>query len=102
MPGAYAVATYAVLKGPASNGTHWTLTTLCRGCSQWDASGTVTSLDPAATSPVNLAYVLFRSVPAQPANNASRIAIHSAKGTLVLDMAAAKTDKFEEYVRSLT
>ncbi|KAK8133450.1 hypothetical protein PG984_005462 [Apiospora sp. TS-2023a] len=102
MPSAYTGATYTVLKGSASNGTHWSLTTLCRGCSQWNASGSINSLDPAATAPVNLAYALSRSAPAQPANNASRIAIHNAKGTLALDMAAAKTSKFDEYVRSLT
>ncbi|KAK8077016.1 hypothetical protein PG996_003186 [Apiospora saccharicola] len=102
MPGAYTGAAYTVLKGSASNGTHWSLTTLCRGCSQWNASGTMKSVDPVATAPVNLAYALSRSVPSQPANNASRIAIHNAKGTLALDMAAAKTSKFDEYVRSLT
>lgn len=102
MPGPYAGAAYTVLKGSASNGTHWRLTTLCRGCSQWNASGTVNSLDPAATAPVDLAYALSRTAPAQPADNASRIGIHGAKGTLALDAAAARTDKFEEYVRALT
>ncbi|KAK7921549.1 hypothetical protein PG985_009571 [Apiospora marii] len=102
MPGAYTGATYTVLKGSASNGTHWTLTALCRGCSQWNASGTVKSLDPAATAPVNLAYALSQTAPAQPANNASRIAIHSAKGTLALDMAAARTKRFEDSAASGT
>ncbi|KAK8038451.1 hypothetical protein PG993_006862 [Apiospora rasikravindrae] len=103
MPGPYAGATYTVLKGSETNSTHWTLTTLCRGCSQWTAQGGgTTSLDPAATTPVNLAYALSRMMPAEPANNTSSIAYHTARGMLTLDMAAAKTDKFEEYVQSLS
>ena len=103
MPGAYQGATYEVLKGSGSNATHWTLTTLCRGCSQWktDNGTVVAGLDPAATSPVNVAYALSQKAPAQPANNASSIGFHSAKGPLKLDLAAARTDRFEEYVRSL-
>ncbi|KAK8095090.1 hypothetical protein PG997_001775 [Apiospora hydei] len=106
MPGPYAGAMYTVLKGSEANSTHWTLTTLCRGCSQWTATaqrGTNSkSLDPAATAPVDLAYALSVTLPAEPANNASRISYHSSRGALALDMAVAKTSKFDKYVQLLS
>lgn len=103
MPGPYKGVTYQVLKGSGSNATHWTLTTLCRGCSQWPTeNGTaVEGLDPVATSPVSVAYALSARAPTNPANNGSAIGFHSAKGPLKLDMSAAKTDRFDEYVQSL-
>ncbi|KAK8130684.1 hypothetical protein PG999_003064 [Apiospora kogelbergensis] len=103
MPGPYAGATYQVLKGSGANATHWALTALCRGCSQWttDNGTVVAGLDPAAAGPVSVAYALSTKAPAQPANNASAVGFHSAKGPLKLDLAAAKTERFDEYVRAL-
>ncbi|KAK7981188.1 hypothetical protein PG989_013645 [Apiospora arundinis] len=103
MPGPYQGATYEVLKGSGSNDTHWTLTTLCHGCSQWktDNGTVVQGLDPAVTAPINVAFALSAKAPTQPANNASAIGFHSAKGPLKLDLAAAKTDLFDEYVQAL-
>ncbi|KAI1842542.1 hypothetical protein JX266_011296 [Neoarthrinium moseri] len=99
LPGAYAGATYTTLSGSSVNATHWTLTTLCTGCSQWTASGTAKKLDPSAAATV--AYGLATTPPTEPSNNASRIAVHTAKGKFTLDLAAAKTEKFDSYVQTL-
>lgn len=101
MPTAYTGATYTVLAGSSPNSTHWTLTALCTGCSQWTGSGaTATKLNPATTATV--AYALSSKAPAEPANNASSISIHTAKGKFTLDLGAARTADFNTYVQTLT
>jgi hypothetical protein len=100
MPAAYTGATYTALGGSVTNSTHWTLTTLCSGCSQWTATGTAAGkLNPAANASV--AYALSATAPTQPSNNASNIAIHTAKGKFTLNLGEARTDQFNSYLQTL-
>ena len=37
-PTTYDAAEYFYLRGTSTNATHWTLTTLCRGCTAWSSN----------------------------------------------------------------
>lgn len=101
MPGPYAGASYEVLPPSGANATHWALSVLCHGCSQWtDAVGATKALDP-TSSQAPLAYAFSRDAPRDPANNASAISYHAAHGQLALDLAGARSDGFDAYIASL-
>ncbi|KAI1359264.1 iron reductase domain protein [Xylaria arbuscula] len=99
-PVPYPAATYKVLKGSTSNATHWTLTAVCSGCAAWTADNAKSALNPNDKA-AKFAYALSPTPPPQPANNASSISKHTVHASFTLDLAAAKTDKFEEYVSAL-
>ncbi|KAI0414342.1 iron reductase domain protein [Xylaria grammica] len=99
-PVPYPSATYTVLKGSTSNSTHWTLTALCSQCAAWTADNAKSALNPNDKA-AKFAYALSPTPPSQPANNASSITKHTIHATFTLDLAAAKTEKFEEYITSL-
>ncbi|KAI0189903.1 iron reductase domain protein [Astrocystis sublimbata] len=101
LPEPYAGATYRVLRGSTVNATHWTLTTLCSGCSNWPASSDETTLNPKNES-AKFAYALSPTPPAQPADNTSSITKHTVHDSFTLTLAAARTDRFEEYIRNLS
>ena len=101
MPGPYAGASYEVLRPSGANATHWTLSVLCTGCSEWtDAVGAAKALDPTSAQ-APLAYAFSRDPPRVPTNNASAISYHAAHGQLALDLAGARSDAFDAYVASL-
>lgn len=90
-----------MLRPSGANATHWTVSALCRGCSQWtDAVGAAKSLDPTSTQ-APVAYAFSRDPPRVPANNASAISYHAAHGQLALDLAGARSDAFDAHVASL-
>lgn len=71
MPVAYTGASYTKLsKGNKVNGTHWTLTVKCTGCSQWDN----TRLNPRGTNRLVLGYA--NAKPSNPSSNTSSFSIH--------------------------
>lgn len=100
-PVAYPNATYTVLKGSTANATHWTLNALCSQCASWTADNTKTALNPNDTA-AKFAYALAPTPPSRPANNASSIVKHTVHATFTVDLAAGKTEKFEEYVQVLS
>ncbi|GAP87975.1 putative cellobiose dehydrogenase [Rosellinia necatrix] len=100
-PAPYPSATYTVLKGSEANDTHWKLTALCSQCASWVADNTKSALNP-NDKVAKFAYALAPTQPSQPANNASAIVKHTIHATFTLDLAAGKTDKFEEYVTALS
>jgi len=100
-PVSYPNATYTVLKGSGVNSTHWTLTTLCRQCSSWTADNAKVALNPNDKA-ARFAYALAPTAPPQPANNASSISKHTVHSYFTIDLAAAKTAKFDEYIKSLS
>ncbi|KAI0406938.1 iron reductase domain protein [Xylaria palmicola] len=101
IPEAYEGAEYTVLKGSVANDTHWTVTALCKGCSSWvHDGGSKTVLDPTSSS-INLAWAASPYPVGDPADNYTMMSIHSEHGTFNLDLAAARTDKFDSYVSSL-
>ncbi|KAI0465704.1 iron reductase domain protein [Xylaria cf. heliscus] len=100
-PVSYPNATYSVLKGSTANATHWTLTALCSKCASWTADNAKTALNPNDKA-AKFAYALAPTPPSQPANNASSIVKHTVHATFTVDLAAAKTEKFEEYIKALS
>lgn len=85
-------ATITLLPDAAANATHWTLSAICTGCSQWAAG----SIDPSASSPLAWAYAA--SPPFTPADPDSAFGIHDDKGSVPFDFAAAAVEGFEEAV----
>ncbi|KAI0389373.1 iron reductase domain protein [Xylariaceae sp. FL0594] len=102
IPEAYDGAEYTVLKGSVTNDTHWTLTALCKGCSSWvHDGGSTTALDPNSPS-INLAWAASPYPVGDPADNYTMLGIHSEHGTFSLDLAAAKSDNFDGYLKALS
>ncbi|KAH8166435.1 hypothetical protein CIB48_g1797 [Xylaria polymorpha] len=101
IPEPYEGAEYTVLKGSVTNETHWTLTALCKGCSSWiHDGGSKTVLDPTSPS-INLAWAASPYPVGDPADNYTMMGIHSEHGTFNLDLAAARSDNFDNYLQSL-
>lgn len=100
-PAAYPGATYTVLKSSTVNATHWTLTALCSGCANWTVKNAAKSLNPNDKA-VKIAYAMSANPPPRPENNATSIPKHNVHGYITLDLAAARTDKFEESIQALS
>ncbi len=91
-----------MLKGSSVNATHWTLTTLCQGCSTWiHNGGAKESLDPGATA-ASFAYAASAVPPVDVADPWSPIGIHSEHGIFQMDLAGAKSDQFDAWVKELS
>ncbi|KAI8630702.1 iron reductase domain protein [Xylariaceae sp. FL1651] len=102
IPEPYEDAEFTLLKGSVANDTHWTMTAHCRGCSTWiHDGGSETELNPNSPS-INLAWAASPYPPADPTDNSTMLSIHSEHGTFSLDLAAAKTDKFDSYLKTLS
>ncbi|KAI0393583.1 iron reductase domain protein [Xylariaceae sp. FL0594] len=108
-PASYPNATYTVLKrGSSVNATHWTLTALCERCSSWtdgnnsnSSSARVVAINPDDKA-AKFAFALAPTPPSRPADPVSPIAKHTVHGAFTLDLAAAKTERFDEYVKALS
>ncbi|RYP66945.1 hypothetical protein DL771_007519 [Monosporascus sp. 5C6A] len=101
-PDIYDEAVYTTLKGTSANATHWTLTTLCKGCSQWvNNGGARTTLDPGATA-ARFAFAASPTPPLDPADPWSPFEIHSEHALFTLDMRAAQSPDFEKWIESLS
>ncbi|KAI5918663.1 hypothetical protein F4810DRAFT_691121 [Camillea tinctor] len=102
VPDVYDSAEYTLLKGSTANDTHWTMNALCKGCSIWTHDGgATTTLDPGATE-ANFAWASSPSPPLDPSDNYTVFGIHTEHGTFTIDLAAARTDKFDSYVQTLS
>lgn len=90
----YPSATYRTLSA-SRNDTHWTVETVCTGCSSWSGGGL-------STTGVNtFAWASSEAAVADPGNPASSFAIHTNVGMFSGSLADATVprDVFEEYVR---
>ncbi|KAI1376862.1 putative iron reductase domain protein [Hypoxylon crocopeplum] len=100
-PEIYDPAAHTVLKGSTANETHWTLTTLCQGCSTWiHNGGAKETLDPGATA-ASFAYAASAVPPIDPTDPLTPIGIHSEHGIFTLDLASAKSEQFDSWVSQL-
>ncbi|KAI1762854.1 iron reductase domain protein [Hypoxylon sp. FL1150] len=100
-PDLYDPAAHTVLKGSTVNDTHWTLTTLCQGCSTWVHNGGAKEvLDPGATA-ASFAFAASAVPPVDVADPATPIGIHSEHGVFTVDLAAAKSAQFGTWVELL-
>ncbi|OTB01763.1 putative iron reductase domain protein [Hypoxylon sp. CI-4A] len=101
-PDAYDPAKQSILKGSTVNDTHWTLTTLCQGCSTWiHNGGAKETLDPGASA-ASFAFAASAVPPIDPTDPSSPIGIHSEHGLFTLNLTAAKSDKFNDWVQQLS
>ena len=85
-------ATLTLLPDAAANETHWTLSAVCTGCSQWGTG----SIDPSGSAPLAWAYAA--APPFTPADAASAFGIHDNKGSVPFDFSTAGVEGFEEAV----
>ncbi|KAI1645206.1 putative iron reductase domain protein [Daldinia loculata] len=100
-PEIYESANHTTLQGSTANATHWTLTTLCQGCSTWiHNGGAKETLDPGATA-ASFAFAASATPPIDPTDPSSPIGIHSEHGIFTLDLAAAKSAQFNSWVEKL-
>ncbi|TRX87981.1 hypothetical protein FHL15_011122 [Xylaria flabelliformis] len=70
-------------------------------CASWTADNAKMAINPNDTA-AKFAYALAPTPPSQPANNASSIVKHTIHASFTVDLAAAKTEKFEDYVKALS
>jgi len=98
MPTVYDTAKYQLLSGVA-NATHWSLTTLCTGCSSWDQAGKAVNLNP-SNAAASFAWASATAPPGTPADPASRFGIHNQKGKFTSDLAGAKNANFDALVKA--
>ncbi|KAH8819380.1 cellobiose dehydrogenase-like protein [Xylogone sp. PMI_703] len=97
VPQAYDGATYTLMRGSGANSTHWTLTVLCEGCSQWlSTSGNTTSLDPGGTA--TLAWAQSNSTVVDPTSNTTIFNAHNSVGTWTHNLALGRDSDFDTWV----
>ncbi|KAF2840298.1 iron reductase domain protein [Patellaria atrata CBS 101060] len=97
LPQPYPDATYTELKGTGQNATHWTLTTLCEGCSAFlDVNGGDYMIP--TTGEARLAWAQSAEQVIEPANNESAFFAHDTFGKWGHDMAMAQSPDFDAWV----
>ncbi|KAH6651371.1 hypothetical protein F5144DRAFT_84613 [Chaetomium tenue] len=94
LPDLYPSATYRTVSA-SRNSTHWTVETVCKGCSKWSGGGL------SATGTNTFAWAVSKTAVAQPANSASSFQIHNNVGMFSegLEQGKVPAAVFEEYVK---
>ncbi|KAI1393353.1 iron reductase domain protein [Hypoxylon trugodes] len=101
-PDVYDVVKQSTLKGSSVNETHWTLTSVCQGCSTWvHNGGAKEALDPGATA-ASFAWAAAPTPPIDPSDPTSPIGLHTEHGLFTIDLSAAKSDQFDAWVKQLS
>ncbi|AEO69821.1 uncharacterized protein THITE_2056800 [Thermothielavioides terrestris NRRL 8126] len=95
-PALYPSATYRTLSA-SRNATHWTVETVCTGCSKWSGSGSG-GLNPSGVN--TFAWAVSKTAVAQPASTASSFSIHDDVGMFSESLSLGKVPKatFDAYV----
>ena len=76
-PTTYDAAEYFYLRGTSTNATHWTLTTLCRGCTAWSSNDeSIASIHYTGTS--NVACAQAKAPVVDPTDNATAFNYHDS------------------------
>jgi glucose/arabinose dehydrogenase len=97
MPGAYDGAQYSLMKGSGTNSTHWTMTALCRGCTQYQGNdGSTVTID--GTTTAQFAFAQGSGSVRTPASNTSDFDAHQAYGKWSHDLNAARSSQFDSWV----
>ncbi|KAL2195530.1 hypothetical protein P885DRAFT_78973 [Corynascus similis CBS 632.67] len=94
LPQAYSSATYRTIAAE-NNGTHWTVETVCSGCSQWNGGRL-------STTGVNtFAWAVSESPVSQPSNPSSSFEIHDNIGMFSASLEQGKVPQatFDQYVQ---
>ncbi|KAK3299756.1 uncharacterized protein B0H64DRAFT_351081 [Chaetomium fimeti] len=93
LPQLYPEATYRTV-GASRNSTHWTVETVCSGCSKWSGGRLST------TGVNSFAWAVSETTVAQPANTASSFQVHDNIGMFSesLEPGTVPAAQFEEHV----
>ncbi|KAK4129824.1 iron reductase domain protein [Parathielavia appendiculata] len=95
LPTVYSGATYRTVSA-SRNATHWTVETVCSGCSRWSGGAGLSTTD------VNtFAWAVSRTAVSQSGNSGSSFAIHNNVGMFSETLEIAKVPRavFDAYVR---
>ncbi|KAF2118602.1 hypothetical protein BDV96DRAFT_643841 [Lophiotrema nucula] len=99
MPQPYADAEHFVLKGTQTNSTHYTIVTLCKGCTGWQSNEDVRySLN--ATGTTEFAWAYGAGAVEDPASNTSAFNVHAAYGKWTHDLNSSRNANFDAWVKS--
>lgn len=99
MPLGYDQAEHTLLRGTATNATHWTVNALCKGCTGWQNNEDVRyALNGTGTTEFAWAYGV--SAVEDPARNDSAFNVHEAYGKWFHNLNAARIDNFDSLVKS--
>ncbi|KAH7391486.1 cellobiose dehydrogenase-like protein [Cadophora sp. MPI-SDFR-AT-0126] len=98
-PTTYDAAEYFYLRGTGTNSTHWTLTTLCRGCTAWSSNDeSIASINYTGTSHVACAQAKAPVV--DPTDNATAFNYHDSFSKWEHDIKAARSPLFDTWVKA--
>ena len=95
MPAVYNDATYTVLADTGNNGTHYTLSAICTGCSSWQRGTGTRTLNPNSGFRVAWAQSTQAASVANPADPASNFNYHSFFNYFDADLGSAKVPDAE-------
>lgn len=95
LPTVYSSATYKTVSA-SNNGTHWTVETVCSGCSTWSGG----SLSTTGTD--TFAWAVGRNAVSQPADPGSSFSVHDTIGTFsgALSQGTVPQATFDEHVKN--
>lgn len=98
-PTTYDAAEYFYLRGTSTNATHWTLTTLCRGCTAWSSNDeSIASIHYTGTS--NVACAQAKAPVVDPTDNATAFNYHDSFSKWEHDIKAARSPLFDTWVKA--
>ncbi|KAK0118247.1 hypothetical protein ONS95_012548 [Cadophora gregata] len=98
-PGTYDGAEYFYLRGTGTNATHWTLTTLCRGCTAWPSNDeSIASINYTGTS--NVACAQAKMPVVDSTDNATSFNFHDSFNKWEHDIKAARSPFFDAWVKA--
>ncbi|KAH6633857.1 hypothetical protein B0J18DRAFT_452733 [Chaetomium sp. MPI-SDFR-AT-0129] len=95
LPTVYSSATYKTVSA-SNNGTHWTVETVCSGCSTWSGG----SLSTTGTD--TFAWAVGRNAVSQPADPSSSFSVHDTIGTFsgALSQGTVPQATFDEHIKN--
>ncbi|KAF2658486.1 iron reductase domain protein, partial [Lophiostoma macrostomum CBS 122681] len=98
LPTAYTGASYTKFTtGNRVNGTHWTLTAKCTGCSAFAGSNGNVVLNPKGSN--RLAFAYSASKPTSPGSNSSSFPIHDVHNYWSHDFSQGENADFDNLVK---
>lgn len=97
-PSLYSSATYRTLSA-SRNSTHWTVETVCSGCSSWNGASGRGSLSPSGSN--TFAWAVSKTAVSRPASTSSSFGVHDDLGTFSDSLALGKVPAavFNAYVK---
>ncbi|KAF2010188.1 iron reductase domain protein [Aaosphaeria arxii CBS 175.79] len=76
-----------------TNGTHWTATARCIGCTKWDTTDLTTK-----SGETRFAYACSTTAPTNPSSNTSSFSVHDSPGSWLHDLNIARNSSFSNWI----